>query len=438
MRRRLLTATISAVLAAVVLLGVPLAVAGARAVRDDAQAELDARTVTVARALESRFINGEAINSAVVNLYTGGLNSPPALVRVMLPDGITYEAGSPPGRAFDSDYTTSAGVEVHMEISWWDVFWEAARAVAWVVGVGLVAIAAGIGMAVWQAGRLSAPLVYLAATAEQLGSGQSRPRLAESGVEEIDLVADELLRSADRMAARLASERQFSSDASHQLRTPLTSLSMRLEEISHATTQDDVREEAEAALVQVERLVGVVDDLLGRTRRALGGSTEAVVLQKVLRQQRDEWQPAFRAKGRELSVGSSDATVFVTPGGLAQVLATLIENSLVHGAGATTVSVRDSSASNTVVIEVAGEGDGVPAELASRIFEREVTSGRGTGLGLALARDLVTADGGRLELSQRSPAVFSVFVQAVPTMASADDVVPHTARVRSRRRRRPR
>jgi signal transduction histidine kinase len=435
-RRRLLYATVSAVLAAVVLLGVPLALAAAQSVRDGSQTALEARAVTVARAVEARYVNEETISNTILESYVGGRNSPAAYVVVTLPSEETFEAGSPPDRAFSTDYVSKSGLAIHMEISWWDVFWSATRAVFVVIVAGLVAIAAGVAVAVRQAGRLSDPLVLLAASAEQLGSGQSRPRIDKSGVEEIDLVAAELVRSGDRMAARLASERQFSADASHQLRTPLTSLSMRLEEISATTSQEEVRAEAEAALVQVERLVGVVDELLGRTRKALGGSTEAVVLDTVLRQQRDEWAPAFESAGRTLAIADSEATVFATPGGLAQVLATLIENSLVHGAGTTEVRVRGSGLTNAIVIEVVDEGDGVPEELASRIFEREVTSGRGTGLGLSLARDLVTADGGRLELSQRAPALFSVFLQAVPPMVDIESVVPHSANLKRRRGRR--
>jgi len=407
-------------------------------VREDARTELDARAVTVARAVEARYINHETISDAILESYVGGRDSPAAHVVVTLPTGTTFSAGSTPDRPMPTRYVSKSGLTIDMEISWWDVFWSAARAVLLVLGEALIAIAAGVAVAVRQAGKLSEPLVLLAASAEQLGSGHSRLRIADSGVEEIDLVAAELMRSGDRMSARLASERQFSSDASHQLRTPLTSLSMRLEEISSTTTQEDVRVEAEAALVQVERLVGVVDDLLGRTRKALGGSTEAVALGKVLRQQRDEWTPAFESAGRALIVGRTDARVFAAPGGLAQVLATLIENSLVHGGGTTSVTVRESGASNAIVVEVADEGSGVPAELAPRVFEREVTSGRGTGLGLALARDLVTADGGRLELTQRAPAVFSVFLQAVPRMVGVEKVVSHSATLRvgkARRRR---
>ena len=91
-----------------------------------------------------------------------------------------------------------------------------------------------------------------------------------------------------------------------------------------------------------------------------------------------------------------------------------------------------------MVIEVSDEGAGVSDALAPRIFEREVTSGKGTGLGLALARDLVAADGGRLELAQRRPAVFSIFLAGVPRALDPEEVLPRGAPVSLRRRRRRR
>jgi signal transduction histidine kinase len=98
----------------------------------------------------------------------------------------------------------------------------------------------------------------------------------------------------------------------------------------------------------------------------------------------------------------------VTAGGLAQVLATLIDNALMHGGG--TVTLQTSQSARSVVIEVRDEGNGVPPELVSRIFERSV-SGRpeGTGLGLALARTMAAADGGRVVLVKAKPATFAVF-----------------------------
>jgi len=436
-RRRVLQATISALAVAVVLLGIPLAIAAATLVRDASLANLDQRTTTAARTLEVRDAAGENVTDENLEAYVSDAVGSPSYINVTLPDGTELSAGQEPTRSFSSSYVTDSGLVALMYMSWWDVFWQSARAVGLVLMVGIIAVIAGIAMGMWQANRLSKPLVYLAASAEHLGSGQVRLNLTKTGVEEIDLVAEELNRSAERMGARLASERQFAADASHQLRTPLTALSMRLEEITVTSTQAEVREEAEKSLEQVERLVGVVDELLGRTRRTLGSGTELVLLSDVFDQQQAEWENAFRKSGRELSIEGTNATVFATPGGLAQVLATLIENSLHHGAGTTTVSARQSGANHAIVIEVRDQGEGVPEDLAPRIFEREVTGGRGTGLGLALARDLVTADGGRLELSQRKPAAFAVFLQGVPHMVNLDEVIPHARATRSSRRKRP-
>ncbi len=128
-------------------------------------------------------------------------------------------------------------------------------------------------------------------------------------------------------------------------------------------------------------------------------------------QQRQEWSATFESAGRSLVVdGERGLQVQATTGALAQVLATLLDNSLVHGAG--TVCVTTRSAGGSVVVEVSDEGPGVPPELGQRIFARSVSSAGSTGLGLALARDLATADGGRLELLHGRPPVFAVFLIA--------------------------
>jgi signal transduction histidine kinase len=438
-RRRVLQATVAAVTVAVVLLGIPLAFFSAQLIRDGEIRDLESRAAALGRQVEARIATERPITDDLLEFYVGGADgSLPASVSVVTVEGDRFRAGEPiEGRAYPKVVRTESGAVVLLSLSYWDVFWRTARAVLLVVVASVVAVAAGVSMALWQARRLAAPLVYLAASAEQLGSGQVRPSVRPSGVEEIDLVAAELARSADRMAGRLAAERQFAADASHQLRTPLTALSMRLEEIAAATEKEEVRDEARISLEQVERLVTVVDDLLTRSRRASGGTTEPVHLLDVVRQQEEEWAPSFVAARRRLVVEvADDVAVLATPGALAQVLATLIENSLVHGAGTTTVRSRPSNTPGAVVVEVTDEGPGVPDELAPRIFEREVTSGKGTGLGLGLARDLVAADGGRLELAQRRPPVFAVFLAGVPRTFDPDVVLPRGAVLSPRRGRR--
>jgi signal transduction histidine kinase len=438
-RRRVLEATIGAVTVAVVLLGVPLAVFGMLMVRDSDQREIDLRAGAIGRVIERRVTNGEAVDSSVLDPWIGGDRTFLADVVVTLPEGDVVRAGPGlTGGTTRATELTPSGALVEVSVSSARILLHGLQVVALVIVASVLAVVAGVLVGQWEARRLAAPLIYLAASAEQLGSGQVRPRIKPSGVEEIDLVAAELARSADRLAGRLAAERQFTADASHQLRTPLTALSMRLEEIQALADSDDVREEARISLEQVERLVTVVDDLLATSRRAAGGTTEVVHLDDVLRQQEEEWGRTFEGAGRRLEVAyDPDVSVLATPGGLAQVLATLIENSLKHGGGKTSIRSRRSGA-NGYVVEVADEGPGVPDDLAPTIFERNVTSGRGTGLGLARARDLVAADGGRLSLAQRRPAVFALFLSAAPRRLDPDVVLPPGALVVVGRRRRRR
>jgi signal transduction histidine kinase len=276
-------------------------------------------------------------------------------------------------------------------------------------GAVLAMVAAG-GLGLLQARVLQSELAGLQRRAENLGSGQKRDPLRSSGMVEVDRVAELLERSADRVDRLIAAERQFASDASHQLRTPLTALSMRLEEILQAEDQQTVRDEAGAALAQVERLATVVEHLLDSVRdnnlRAGPVPLDDVVLQQVV-----EWEPAFAARQRIIkATGTRGLVALATPNGLSQVLATLLENSLIHGDGTVTVSTRSTGIS--LVVEVTDEGPGVPGELGARIFERSVSGRKGTGLGLAVARELAEADGGRLELVQQKPAMFALFLSA--------------------------
>ena len=281
----------------------------------------------------------------------------------------------------------------------------------WLVigGVALLAIGIAFVLALVQSRRLARPLVDLATTAARIGSGDPRPMYRRYGIRELDQVGGVLDDSVARVAEMLASERRFATDASHQLRTPLTALSMRLEEILVADDPETIKEEATVAIAQVERLAEVVDRLLAEARQSRTAHAVSLHVDVIARQQVTEWTQAFAREGRELVLeGKRSVIGLASPGGLSQVLATLLENSLVHGGGTTSVLIRTTA--TKVVIEVADQGPGVPPELAERIFERSVSGDAGTGLGLAVARDLAEADGGRLQLQQGQPTVFAVFL----------------------------
>lgn len=285
-----------------------------------------------------------------------------------------------------------------------------ARLVAFLAVLGAASVALAMLATLALRRRHASGIDLLVRQARKFTEGETRLSPLHTGVEEFDLISDVLTRQAHDMTRSLAAERDFAADASHQLRTPLTALLMRLEEIWATDDTAVVKEEATIAITQVERLTRVVDDLLGRTRGA-NGPTPSVSLDSVIAALQREWQPAFEKARRSVRVhGERGLFVRSTPMALSQVLSTLFENSLAHGRGTVDVHARRSGPS--VVVEVSDEGDGVPATMAAHIFERSVSSGaRGsTGLGLALARDLAEANGGRLDLVQAQPARFALFL----------------------------
>ncbi|WP_341358858.1 ATP-binding protein [Georgenia sp. M64] len=440
MRRRATQMILVAVTAAVLILGVPMAVFGAILVWESESSTLDLRASSLGRSIERRLVNDQELSDSMLEPWVDGTVNLEAGILVQGPDGEQYRAGPVfTDRVVRSLQVTPSGATVRMDVDAWQVRWRSISVVLLVASGVVAAFAVGLAVARRQARKLSAPLIYLAASAEQVGSGLVRPRMKPTGIEEIDLVAAELARTSDRLAGRLAAERQFAADASHQLRTPLTALSMRLEEIEALSEQDEVREEAHLALEQTERLTGVVEDLLRTSRSAGGGTTEAVHLGDVFEQQREEWARTFKKAKRELVFDdAAGLAVLATPGSLAQVLATLLENALRYGAGTTRVVSRPTATGKGVFVDVSDDGPGVDDELAPDIFTKHVSGGSGTGLGLALARDLVAADGGRLELSQRRPPVFTIFLNAVPAALDPDVVLPQGALVSVGRRRRRR
>ncbi|MGB7449657.1 MAG: HAMP domain-containing sensor histidine kinase [Ornithinimicrobium sp.] len=233
--------------------------------------------------------------------------------------------------------------------------------------------------------------------------------IPSTGVEEIDTIRHIMDRSQSTLARALTSERSFAADASHQLRTPLAALSLRLEEVVHTDDLEVAKQEAQIAMGQTERLASVVDDLLHRTRAGHADGGRSVSLDTVLSGLEQEWTPSFHARGRQIVVRAERAMIVrSSASAISQILNTLVENSLQHGDGLVEVSAVRSGPS--ALLEVRDEGVGMAPDLARRVFDRAVTSGSGTGLGLAVARETAESFGGRLELAQAQPAVFALYI----------------------------
>ncbi|MEU8530760.1 MULTISPECIES: ATP-binding protein [Streptomyces] len=406
MRRRLINSTLAVVLVVIAVFGVSLVIVEARTITAAAQESVDVEALRLVSIVDSRLFGGEPVNPDILAEQSGAKRY--ALIEI--PGREAIEIGTKPeGGVIRGSARGERGETVTVEESRSTITSEVGRTLLIIGAVALLAVIAAVLLAVRQANRLTSPLTDLAETAERLGSGDPRPRHRRYGVPELDRVADVLDASAERIARMLTAERRLAADASHQLRTPLTALSMRLEEVAVADDLDTVREEATIALTQVERLTDVVERLLTNSRDPRTGSAVAFDLDEVVKQQIEEWRPAYRSAGRAIvHSGKQGMRAVGTPGAVAQVLAALIENSLMHGGG--TVALRTRVTGNQSVIEVTDEGPGVPADLGARIFERAVSGRSSTGIGLAVARDLAEADGGRLELLQQHPPVFALFL----------------------------
>ncbi|MEU6950731.1 ATP-binding protein [Streptomyces sp. NPDC046316] len=406
MRRRLINSTLAVVLVVIAVFGVSLVIVETRTISSSAQESVDSEALRLVSIVDSRLFGGEPVNPDILAEQSGAKRY--ALIEI--PGRAPIEIGTrPEGSVIRGSAEGERGETVTVEESRSTITSEVARTLLIIGAVALLAVVAAVLLAVRQANKLTSPLTDLAETAERLGSGDPRPRHKRYGVPELDRVADVLDASAERIARMLTAERRLAADASHQLRTPLTALSMRLEEVAVADDLHTVKEEATIALTQVERLTDVVERLLTNSRDPRTGSALAFDLDEVIKQQIEEWRPAYRSAGRAIvHSGKQGMRAVGTPGAVAQVLAALIENSLMHGGG--TVALRTRVTGNQSVIEVTDEGPGVPADLGARIFERAVSGRSSTGIGLAVARDLAEADGGRLELLQQQPPVFALFL----------------------------
>jgi signal transduction histidine kinase len=407
MQRRLLVSTLAVAVAAVLLLGIPLGFVLGHQQANDAKAELIREANDLAKSLQARVSTGLP---PPVRQFAAQLSDRYVIVTENNSKPIRIGV-RPPSHQTVGESASTSDVRVTVETNSSYVTNRVYGAGLQIGGLSLLAVTVAVVLALIQARRLARPMQELARAADRLGSGAARPLGRRYGIQELDRVAEGLDGSAQRITDLLSAERDFAIDASHQLRTPLTALSMRLEEmIAAADYPDVVREEGAAALAQTERLTDVVSQLLGQAGRSIAGAPALASVDEIVAQQVVEWEPAFRRVNRKLEVtGDKGLYAYATPGGASQVIATLLDNALVHGAGA--VTIRTSKTRRSVVIEVRDEGNGVPPELVPRIFERSVSgSPGGTGLGLALARTVAAADGGQVVLVRPRPAVFALFL----------------------------
>ncbi|RZS33870.1 signal transduction histidine kinase [Herbihabitans rhizosphaerae] len=427
MRRRILLSILLAVAVTACALGIPLGYTAVQIVGSLTRDDLVARAQRIAATLDDEIASGHTPDLARVAV---AVPQDGRLV-VRLPSTGELVHGPDPG----SDPVTEQVPIVQqgtvtLLVPSGPMHTRQAQVAALVALVIVLTVGIGTGVATVTARRLSSPLRHVADRASRLGAGDFRRDGKRYDIGELDMVADALDTSARALAQLVQRERELVGDVSHQLRSRLTALQLRLENLAlaHDGAPEEASADAREAVEQAERLSEVLDELLAAARAARALDAEPVDLGIALPKIADEWRDPLRAEGRALRMRLQDGLrVKVAPARLREVIGVLLDNAQRHGAGTVTVSTRKGDV--TAVIEVSDQGRGVPDELIAHIFDRGVSGGGSTGLGLSLARALVDSDGGRLELSQARPAEFSVFLpvaraDALPSVRWPSDPSP--------------
>jgi signal transduction histidine kinase len=282
----------------------------------------------------------------------------------------------------------------------------------WLAMFGLGGLAVGM---VWlvarrQARRLAGPLEKLSDAARRLGQGDFSVRTTPAAIPEIDSVGSALNSTAGRLDDMLARERSFSADASHQLRTPLTGLRLRLEAALEHPGQD-LRQAITDGIASADRLEQTIEELLALARDTRSSNTTPLDLPTLLDEIESGWHDRLAAQDRSLQVAvDPHAPVsLASTAAVRQVLTVLLDNAATHGSGTVSVAVRN--AADALAIDVSDEGDGITAP-EPELFTRRSRLADGHGIGLALARSLAEAEGGRLRLTRPAPPTFTLLVPA--------------------------
>jgi two-component system, OmpR family, sensor kinase len=277
------------------------------------------------------------------------------------------------------------------------------------IGIGALALLFGLAVAWFAAGSLARPLGHLAASARRVGRGDLEARAAIEGSAEQQEVARAFNGMADRLTHALGAQREFVANASHQLRTPLTGLRLRLEAADMANTDPAVREDLAAAEAETLRLARLVTNLLTlASADAPAPPSEPVDLARAAREAEQRWHARAELEGRRVIADDCEpATGEGNGDDLATSLDNLIENALVHTPPGSTVTITWGRADSEVFVAVLDQGAGISPEDASAAFERfrrgaaRPAGGGGTGLGLAIVGALAARWGGSASLAPR-------------------------------------
>lgn len=280
-----------------------------------------------------------------------------------------------------------------------------------IVIAGLITLVASAAIAIPIALGIAGPISKLTQRTERLADGDFSVRADDTqGPPEVRELSRSFNVMAGRVGLMLENQRHFAGAVSHQLRTPLTALRLRLEQAQSAlTSSESVASEAlEASRQETDRLQEMVEQLLALSR--IEGATTATVTVDavaVVKSRLEMWEPLAAEKNINIvSVFPDSAMCSVMEGALEQIVDNYIDNALGVAPTNSSLEISVAKREGRVVIDISDHGPGLKPEQLTLAFERfwRATTTEnlpGTGLGLAIVRQLAVASGATAELLPR-------------------------------------
>jgi signal transduction histidine kinase len=277
----------------------------------------------------------------------------------------------------------------------------------WLVALTTVLLAGIVGLVL--STTITRALKRLKETTEHLAEGRLHVRADDSsGAPELRSLSRSFNIMAERLDALLEQQRAFASNASHQLRTPLTALRLRLESARDliATDPQGAADRLVVAESEADRLNDIIEGLLLLSRsESSSAPVETVDLSVVARERVEHWRPLAQESGVTIEFeGAGSASVLAVPTAAEQIVDNYIDNALTVSPGGGTIVVRVADEGRWASLHVLDEGPGMPPELTVRAFDRfwRGNSDRaGNGLGLAIVAQLASASGATVRLANR-------------------------------------
>ncbi|MFG6200850.1 sensor histidine kinase [Nonomuraea sp. JJY05] len=252
--------------------------------------------------------------------------------------------------------------------------------------------------------------------AEITGQDLSRRVPVPDTGDEISDLATTTNDTLDRLERSAETQRRFVADASHELRSPISALRAQLELANAYPDETDWQATGEQALAAADRLTGIIDELLMLARLDAGAVGERRVVDLV-RVAEDQIRRRAGSRVRILPDLCASAPVHGSPMQLDRLLTNLLDNATRHAA--TRIDLEVAVEDDKVIVTVTDDGDGIPPQDRERVFERftrlapaRAKDKGGSGLGLALSRDIAAAHCGTLTLADHSPG--ARFVVTLP------------------------